>query len=67
MAEIQRQYALFGSLPLRPDQGRAQDRGYGFSFKKLLGIYFGPANFYSDEQHFLITPLEKLPKKAGKS
>ncbi|MBN2400130.1 MAG: hypothetical protein JXI33_07295 [Candidatus Aminicenantes bacterium] len=31
--------------------------------KKLLGIYFGPANFYSDEQPFLITPLEKLRKK----
>ncbi len=35
--------------------------------KKLLGIYFGPANFYSDEQHFLITPLERLPKDKGKS
>jgi hypothetical protein len=31
-------------------------------FKKLMGIYYGPANFYSDEQHFLVTPLEKLPK-----
>ncbi len=31
--------------------------------KVLLGIYFGPANFYSDKQHFLITPLEKLKKK----
>jgi hypothetical protein len=30
--------------------------------KKLLGIYFGPANFYSDKQHFLITPLERLSK-----
>ena len=26
-------------------------------FKKLMGIYYGPANFYSDEQTFLITPL----------
>jgi hypothetical protein len=25
--------------------------------KKLFGIYFGPANFYSQEQHFLVTPL----------
>ncbi len=32
-------------------------------FKKLLGIYYGPANFYSDVQHFLVTPLEKLPKR----
>jgi hypothetical protein len=33
-------------------------------FKKLLGIYFGPANFYSSEQYFLITPLAKLPNAA---
>ena len=26
-------------------------------FKKLLGVYFGPANFFSDEQHFIISPL----------
>ncbi len=25
--------------------------------KKLLGIYYGPANFYSDQEHFLVTPL----------
>jgi hypothetical protein len=31
-------------------------------FKKLAGIYFGPANFYSDKQNFLILPLGKLPK-----
>ena len=30
--------------------------------KRLLGIYFGPANFYSDKQPFLITPLERLSK-----
>ena len=35
-------------------------------FKKLLGIYFGPANFYSSEQYFLITPLGSLPNTAGK-
>ncbi len=35
-------------------------------FKKLLGIYFGPANFYNSEQYFLITPLAKLPNAAGK-
>ena len=27
-------------------------------FKKLLGVYFGPANFFSDEQHFIISPME---------
>jgi hypothetical protein len=26
-------------------------------FKKLLGVYFGPANFFSDEQHFMISPM----------
>jgi len=26
-------------------------------FKKLLGVYFGPANFFSDEQHFIISPM----------
>ena len=30
--------------------------------KMLLGIYFGPANFYGDKQHFMITPLERLSK-----
>ncbi len=35
-------------------------------FKKLLGTYFGPANFYSSEQYFLITPLAKLPQAAGR-
>lgn len=29
--------------------------------KKLIGIYFGLANFYTDEQTFLVTPLEQLP------
>ena len=29
-------------------------------FKKLVGVYFGPANFYSQEQYFLISPLEAL-------
>ncbi len=35
-------------------------------FKKLLGIYFGPANFYSQEQYFLITPLGTLPNRTDK-
>jgi len=30
-------------------------------FKKLLGVYFGPANFFSDRQHFIITPMGSLP------
>ncbi len=30
--------------------------------KKLLGIYFGPANFYSDKKNFLVSPLEKLSR-----
>jgi len=34
--------------------------------KKLIGIYFGPANFYSDKQNFLIIPLGWLPKRPGK-
>jgi hypothetical protein len=28
-------------------------------FKKLLGVYFGPANFYSQERYFLISPLTR--------
>jgi len=35
-------------------------------FKKLIGIYYGPANFYSDEQHFLITPLARWQKRPEK-
>jgi len=30
--------------------------------KKLLGIYFGPANFYTKGQPFLITPLAQVRK-----
>lgn len=30
-------------------------------FKKLLGVYFGPANFFSDRQYFIITPMGGLP------
>jgi len=26
-------------------------------FKKMLGIYYGPANFYADQEHFIISPL----------
>ena len=32
-------------------------------FKKLVGVYFGPVNFYSDVQHFMIFPLAKLPRQ----
>ncbi len=34
----------------------------GSPFKKFLGVYFGPANFYSDEQHFLVSPLGGVPE-----
>ena len=36
--------------------------GTGSPFKKLLGVYFGPANFYSQERYFLISPLGKPAK-----
>jgi len=26
-------------------------------FKRLLGIHYGPANFFSDDYNFIITPL----------
>jgi len=29
----------------------------GSPLKKLLGIHYGPANFYSDDYNFIITPL----------
>ncbi|MCJ7524591.1 MAG: hypothetical protein MUP71_05115 [Candidatus Aminicenantes bacterium] len=35
--------------------------------KKLLGIYFGPANYYSDKKNFLVLPLERLRKRTGMS
>jgi hypothetical protein len=30
-------------------------------FKKLFGVYFGPANFFSGHQYFIITPMGALP------
>lgn len=30
-------------------------------FKKMLGVYFGPANFYADRQHFIVSGLD-MPK-----
>ncbi len=30
-------------------------------FKKMLGVYFGPANFYTDRQHFIVSGLD-MPK-----
>ncbi len=30
--------------------------------KKLLGIHYSPANFYSDDKNFIITPLYEVPK-----
>jgi hypothetical protein len=33
------------------------------SIKKLLGIHYGPANFFSDDCNFVITPLWSAEKK----
>jgi hypothetical protein len=33
--------------------------------KKALGIYYGPANFYGDQEHFLVSPLG-VPLDPGK-
>lgn len=30
--------------------------------KRLLGIHYGPANFFSDDKNFIITPLYAAPK-----
>ena len=30
--------------------------------KRFLGIHYGPANFFSDENNFIITPLYDVPK-----
>ena len=30
--------------------------------KRLLGIHYGPANFFSDDKNFIITPLHKVPE-----
>ena len=30
--------------------------------KRLLGIHYGPANFFSDDKNFIITPLYGVPK-----
>jgi hypothetical protein len=39
----------------------SQIRDAASPFKKMLGVYFGPANFYADRQHFLIAAVE-MPK-----
>ncbi|RJR15134.1 MAG: hypothetical protein C4581_12905 [Nitrospiraceae bacterium] len=33
--------------------------------KRLLGIHYGPANFFSDKYNFVITPLWQAQKKEG--
>ena len=38
-----------------------QIRDSASPFKKMLGVYFGPANFYADRQHFIISGLD-VPK-----
>jgi len=32
------------------------------SLKRLLGIHYGPANFFSDDKNFIITPLYGVPQ-----
>jgi hypothetical protein len=32
--------------------------------KRLLGIHYGPANFFSDDKNFIITPLYGVPKQS---
>jgi hypothetical protein len=39
----------------------SQIRDTASPFKKMLGVYFGPANFYSDRQHFIVSAVE-MPK-----
>jgi hypothetical protein len=36
----------------------SQIRDSASPFKKMLGVYFGPANFYADRQHFIISGLD---------
>jgi hypothetical protein len=40
----------------------SQIRDTASPFKKMLGVYFGPASFYADRQHFLIAAVE-MPKE----
>jgi hypothetical protein len=50
-------WALVQALP--EDERNIPDTGS--PFKKSLGVFFGPANFYSQPQHFLISAVE-MPK-----
>jgi hypothetical protein len=49
-------------IQARPDLDEdSQMRDTSSPFKKMLGVYFGPANFYTDRQHFIISGLD-MPK-----
>jgi len=52
-------WALVQAWPDAEVQG-AEDaiRDTGSPFKKMLGVYFGPANFYADRQHFIVSGLD---------
>jgi hypothetical protein len=50
-------WALVRSWPGLDQENQLQDA----PFKKLLGVYFGPANFYADRQDFIISGLD-VPK-----
>ena len=50
-------WALVQAQP--PDAAKIQDSAS--PFKKSLGVFFGPANFYSQPQHFVVSALD-VPK-----
>ena len=47
-------WALVQAQP--PDAAKIEDSGS--PFKKSLGVFFGPANFYSQPQHFVVSALD---------
>jgi len=53
-SEASRWALVRGLAASRPDLSLPDTKS---PLKKLLGVYYGPANFYNDQEHFLITPL----------
>jgi hypothetical protein len=47
-------WALVQAQP--PDAAKIEDTGS--PFKKSLGVFFGPANFYNQPQHFMVSALD---------
>jgi hypothetical protein len=47
-------WALVQAQP--PDAAKIEDTGS--PFKKSLGVFFGPANFYGQPQHFVVSALD---------